>query len=117
MWTMFYDTCSGGEIKEPPYELIFIESDENEAKGIFYARFGHNPERVTCTCCGDDYAISSEESFDEITKYHRETRYGSGEYVTTESFSARKDVLIIRDDEIRLDERDVDVPNEGYIWV
>lgn len=74
MWTEFMDMCSGGGVKEPPYEYIYIEAPEEEAKVIFYNRFGHNPERVTCTCCGDDYSISSHESLAQLTGYHRNCR-------------------------------------------
>ena len=70
MWTRFMDMHSGGGSKEP-YEYIYIEAAEDEAKVIFYNRFGHNPERVTCTCCGDDYSISSEEDFAQLTGYDR----------------------------------------------
>ena len=48
-WTLFWDMASGGDTKEEPYENIYIEAPEEEAKVIFYNRFGHNPERVSCT--------------------------------------------------------------------
>lgn len=62
MWTEFMDMHSGGGTKEEPYEYIFIEAPREEAIIIFYNRFGHNPERVTCTCCGDDYSITEYET-------------------------------------------------------
>lgn len=71
VWTRFMDMHSGGGTKEPPYEYIYIEAPENEAKVIFYNRFGHNPERVSCTCCGDDYSISEEKSLEQATAYER----------------------------------------------
>jgi len=52
------DMHSGGDLKEK-WQYIYIEAPEEEAKVIFYNRFGHNPNRVTCTCCGKDYSISS----------------------------------------------------------
>lgn len=71
IWTQFWDTHSGGGCKEPPYEKIYIEAPEDEAKVIFYNRFGHNPERVTCTCCGGDYSISESVSLEQASGYHR----------------------------------------------
>ena len=65
------DMHSGGGTKEAFYEKILIEAPEDEAKVIFYNRFGHNPERVSCTCCGDDYSISSEEDLAQLTGYDR----------------------------------------------
>lgn len=59
-WTRFHDMHSGGGTKEPPYEKIYIEAPEDEARVIFYNRFGHNPDRVSCTCCGNDYSIDSD---------------------------------------------------------
>ena len=71
MWTHFYDMHSGGGTKEPPYEHIFIEADRDEAVSVFYSAFSHSPERISCTCCGEDYAIYTEESLDQLTGYHR----------------------------------------------
>lgn len=73
-WTRFMDMHSGGGTKEPPWEYIYIEAPECEARTIFYNRFGHNPERVTCTCCGGDYSISSGE-LAALTAYDRGCDY------------------------------------------
>lgn len=51
--------------------MIYIEAPEAEAKVIFYNRFGHNPERITCTCCGEDYSISESDDLLQLTGYHR----------------------------------------------
>lgn len=75
MWTLFWDMHSGGGTKEHPYEKIYIEAPEQEAKVIFYNRFGHNPERVSCTCCGEDYAIDESETLEQASGYHRGCRY------------------------------------------
>lgn len=75
-WTQFWDMHSGGRTKEAPYEQIYIEAPEDEAKIIFYNRFGHNPSRVSCTCCGDDYSISEGESIEQVTGYQRGCDYG-----------------------------------------
>ena len=74
-WTRFMDMASGGSQKEPPYEYILIEAEEKEAQIIFYNRLGHNPNRVTCTCCGEDYSISENESLEQITAYDRNCAY------------------------------------------
>jgi hypothetical protein len=70
-WTQFWDMHSGGGLKESPYSMIYIEAPEAEARVIFYNRFGHNPSRVSCTCCGDDYSVDSEETLERLTGYHR----------------------------------------------
>lgn len=70
VWTHFWDMHSGGGQKEK-WGHIFIEAPEKEAEVIFYNRFGHNPHRVTCTCCGSDYSISEEKSLKEATAYER----------------------------------------------
>ena len=71
MWTSFMDMHSGGGTKEAPYENIYIEAGEEEAKIVFYNRFGHNPDRVTCTCCGNDYSVSEGKDLTQITGYER----------------------------------------------
>lgn len=70
MWTRFMDMHSGGGNKEK-WAHIYIEAPEDEARVIFYNRFGHNPERVSCTCCGEDYGISSGESLSQLTGFDR----------------------------------------------
>jgi hypothetical protein len=66
MWTVFLDMHCGGDCKEDA-SLIFIEAGIEEAKVVFYNMFHHNPERVSCTCCGPDYAIDEWESLERAT--------------------------------------------------
>lgn len=73
-WTEFWDHHSGGSSKEP-FEKIYIEAPEDEAIRVFFARFGHNPRRVTCTCCGPDYGVSEDDSFAQMTGHHRSCAY------------------------------------------
>ena len=73
MWTHFWDMHSGGGQKEK-WSHIYIEAPEEEAKFVFYHRFGHNPDRVTCTCCGNDYSISSDKSLKSLTGFQRNCR-------------------------------------------
>lgn len=154
-WTQFLDMNSGGGRKEP-WDRIYIEAPEEEAKVIFYNRFGHNPERVTCTCCGDDYSISESESLEQASAFHRhcasayfnkktgkrwtkgknrfdrpddyqnwDWRYleeqETGEYAQTyipiDAYLETDEVLVIRADEIKPEERAGEVPSQGYVWV
>ena len=69
-WTTFWDMHSGGGQKED-FAIAFIEAPEDEAKLIFYNRFGHSPDGVSCTCCGSDYSVSESESLEQATGYHR----------------------------------------------
>ena len=122
-WTLFWDMHSGGGTKEEPYEKIYIEAPEEEAKVIFYNRFGHNPERVSCTCCGEDYSIIESETLEQASGYHRNCAWDkeTKSYVnkpnvsiTVEEYSKQKDVLIIPKSEIKDNERIGYVPREGY---
>ena len=72
-WTRFMDMHSGGGLKEK-VQYIYIEAPEEEAKIIFYNKFGHSPDRVSCTCCGKDYSISSGEDLAQMTGYDRGCR-------------------------------------------
>lgn len=125
MWTRFMDMHSGGGSKEKPFEYIYIEAPEAEAKVIFYNRFGHNPERVTCTCCGDDYSIYEEESLEQLSAYDRNCRYEASTrqwveeigasyrpYESIEEYKKREDVLIIPASEILDSEREGELPVE-----
>lgn len=169
-WTQFWDMNSGGGRKEN-WQHIFIEAPRDEATVVFYNRFGHNPERVSCTCCGEDYSIDEGESLALLTAHHRHcgnlvtprdpvTRLykqpqdpwfkehyylepdeeaearergweveestarkvgremGSdyGAYLTLAEFIATSDVLVIRADEIKPEERKGEVPSQGYVW-
>lgn len=73
MWTHYWDMNSGGGRKEK-WKHIYIEAPKAEADVIFYKRFGHNPNRVSCTCCGGDYSISEDENLAQLTGYHRGLR-------------------------------------------
>lgn len=124
MFTRFMDMHSGGRTKEEPYEYIYIEAGEQEAKRVFYNRFGHNPERVTCTCCGDDYSISESESLELASAFDRGCEYDMSirDYDTTtakvslDDYVQRPDVLVIRESDIKPDERIGEVPVQGYVW-
>lgn len=74
MWTRFMDMASGGRQKER-FAYCYIEAPEEDAKVIFYNRFGHNPERVSCTCCGPDYSIGQSTTLEEATAHERDCRW------------------------------------------
>ena len=129
-WTQFWDMHSGGGQKAD-WAMIYIEAPEEDAKVIFYNRFGHNPERVTCTCCGEDYSISEGESIEQLTGYHRgcgydksEKRYLESEstdgyhgpYMTIEQYEESDGVLFIHAKDIKPVEKVGEVPEEGYVW-
>lgn len=167
MWTRFMDMHSGGGSKED-WAYIYIESSEEKAKTIFYNRFGHNPERVTCTCCGEDYSISEEEDLEQATAHERNCEFvylrpdgseceqkeawlsGSGMnkgyssgyaerqkdstmrireqcntdpdkdwglYITLDNYIKSGNVKVIKADEIKLEEKQGPVPEEGYVWM
>ena len=135
MWTQFWDMHSGGGTKEPPYEKIYIEAPEDEAVSIFYSRFGHNPHKVTCTCCGPDYSISEYEELAQATAFHRNCEFDEklnkyieqpkkyawdgtyAQHITLEDYCNQEDVCIIRKETIKDNERDAYVPEEGYVWI
>ena len=132
MWTLFWDMHSGGGTKEPPYENIYIEAPQDEAIVIFYNRFGHNPNRVSCTCCGGDYSISENEELSQVSGFHRGCKYDreANRYVeeetesrffqkglqTIEEHKKNEDVLVIEASDIQDHERVGDVPTQGFVW-
>ncbi len=129
-WTRFMDMHSGGGTKEGDYEHIYIEAPEEEAKLVFQNRFGHNPNRVTCTCCGPDYSISEEESLEQATGYERGCNYEDGQYVerkSGESWAADYQTLaqykaesikahFIEAKDIKPEERVGELLEQGYVW-
>lgn len=136
-WTLFWDMHSGGGTKEGGWEKIYIEAPEEEARVIFYNRFGHNPDRVSCTCCGPDYAISENESLEQVSAYHRNCKWvsdkrmkGGGYYVeeetdrsyrergymTVSEYLKSKEVHAIFAKDIKDEERRGVVPEQGYVW-
>lgn len=133
MWTQFMDMHSGGGAKEE-WEYIYIEAPEKEAAVIFYNRFGHSPFRVTCTCCGADYATTEASSLEQVTAFERGCMYDQGSecylekggadcipvlhppYRTLDEYLKSKDILVIREAEIRPEEKSGTLPIQGYVW-
>lgn len=143
-WTQFMDMRSGGGLKEGELEYIYIEAPEEEANVIFYKRFGHSPNRVSCTCCGNDYLVTEAETLAQATGYNRncrlayfrdgvevserdrlvkgvickyvEERGKLGEYVPLSEYLKKKTVLVIRANEIKEADRYGEIPEQGYVW-
>jgi hypothetical protein len=131
VWVCFHDMHSGGGLKEEPYHMIYIQAiSEDAAKVIFYNRFGHNPERITCTCCGEDYSISSDPSLEQLTGYHRKCKYDgkakkyveeptrkNAKFQTMEEYLQSDDILVIYTKDVKEEEKYGSVPSEGWVWI
>ena len=117
-FTLFWDMNSGGGQKEK-WSQIFIEAPREEAEVIFFNRFGHNPHRVTCTCCGQDYSVTEEDSLEEAAHYHRTNHWNDEGKVSLslEEFCSLDHVLVIRAEDIKPEERKGSLPTQGYVWV
>lgn len=134
-WTHFHDMHSGGGQKLD-WGHIFIESPQAEAEVIFYNRFGRNPHKVTCTCCGPDYSISEEEGegddgLAQATGYERNCYYNVADHLYLElprrpgakdcqkldDYLASGKACVIRAEEIKPEERQGELPQQGYMWV
>lgn len=74
VWTRFMDMHSGGGQKLS-WAFIYIEAPQAEAEVIFQNRFNRNPNRVTCTCCGEDYSIDEEPTLEESTAFDRGCKF------------------------------------------
>lgn len=74
MWTRFMDMHSGGGQKLR-WAYVYIEAPQEEAEVVFYKRFGRNPHKVTCTCCGPDYAVNESETLERASAYERGCRW------------------------------------------
>lgn len=132
-WTRFMDMHSGGNLKEEQ-QYIYIEAPEEQAKSVFYAIFGHNPERVTCTCCGDDYSIGQSADLEQASAFNRNCHYDTTErkyvervgdspwaqregHVPLADYLQHKDVRVIYAEDFPEGARDVHVPRSGYVWM
>jgi hypothetical protein len=133
VWTSFMDMHSGGGCKEEPFEHIFIQAPIEEAKIVFFNRFGHSPVRVSCTCCGSDYYIDEHTSLEQATADERgcgwdakkecyvekggDRQFSLNKYCTLAEYRKHKDVLIIPESDIKPHERKGTLPQQGFVWV
>lgn len=116
-WTQLMDMHSGGSSKEP-FEHCFIEAPLVEAKNIFANRFGHDPDHVTCSCCGSDYSSTESPSLEQATAYERNCKFSNGRwieeggaesfkgpYIPLKEYLTRPDVIFIDEKDIRPEDR------------
>ena len=130
-WTQFWDMHSGGGTKEGNFNHIYIEAESEAAQIIFQNKFGHNPNRVSCTCCGPDYSISSESTLEALTGYERgcawddtvkscverpDTDRFSKKYMTLDEYLTKSNVLVIRASDITPDMYEGELRESGYVW-
>lgn len=97
MWTLFIDNHTGGYSKEK-FDRILIEAKEAVAVRVFFARFGHRYDRVSCTCCGPDYGVHG-------VSFEQELRNDCGS------------ILVIHANDIEPHEQTAEIPRQGYVWV
>lgn len=81
MWTEFYDMSSGG-MEKTEWTKIYIELPRKEAEAYFEEVFGSDPNNVTCSCCGADYAIYEQSDEPEEHKDHRIIRKSEIQIIT-----------------------------------
>lgn len=123
-WTLFWDMNSGGKQKED-FKYCYIQAKEEKAISIFYSRFGHDPNNVTCSCCGEDYYVSIHRTLSEASGFHRGCAWDSKKeiyvdkpdkgkyskkYIPLREYRKQEDVLIIPKKDIKEKERHVEVP-------
>lgn len=80
MWVIFIDMHSGGGLKEPPFENIYLEIPDDiykvtEPAQIFERIFGHDPDDVCYPTCGSNYSISEDETLEQATGYYRGCKF------------------------------------------
>jgi hypothetical protein len=124
-WTQFWDMSSGGGQKLD-WGLIFIEAPLDQAVRVFQNRFGRNPYRVTCTCCGADYSVDEANSLEEATAYFRKCEWRGKGYDLSTGIPLAKYLsdgaeykgipLVIRAEEIKSEELQGELRREGYVW-
>ena len=88
-WTRFVDMYSGGS-RKTPYEEIYVEGARRTAIGVFQDRLNRDPDNVTCSCCGEDYAYDDDyATLEEATEYHLMNG------ISLEEYLAKPTVLVI----------------------
>lgn len=56
-WTLFTDLLSDRG-RKTDFDDIIIEAPIEEAKRIFWEKFGFMADKISCECCGEDFDIS-----------------------------------------------------------
>jgi hypothetical protein len=103
---------SGGQLKQTPYQYIYIELPESQAIDAFQDRFNHDPNAVACPCCGENYAISEADTLAQASGYQRDCKFDGeadqyveeqaekfsfNEYEPLDSYVEHRDVLVLRE--------------------
>jgi hypothetical protein len=114
--------CSGGSQKLD-FAFLYVEAPIEQAKAVFYNRFGRNPDRVTCTCCGADYSIDDDnESLEEASQFDRRINWRDDDVWPLDKFTSLRTtpdgqpVSFIYASEIAAGELTANIPEEGYVW-
>lgn len=88
-WTQFYDMHSGGGTKIRPFDKIYIQAPELEARYIFQEIFDRHPEHVSCSCCGEDYSVTEFTDLLQATGSERHAHYDGTKYLEEPDHSRR----------------------------
>lgn len=99
--TRFMDMHSGGKLKTP-FTHIYVDAPIDEALAIFIDTFQHDPNNVTCKCCGEDFVYEESDSLEEATAYDRGAEwndqgydYKTAKMSLEEYFSGKNKVIFI----------------------
>jgi len=61
-------------LSERSNDFLRLEDQVGNIQNNYCAKCTRNPNRVTCTCCGEDYSVSEHENLEQATAYERECR-------------------------------------------
>jgi hypothetical protein len=101
--TRFMDMHSGGKLKTP-FTHIYVDAPLDKALGIFKDTFQHDPDNVTCKCCGEDFVYEEYNSLEDATAYDRKAEwddikqryfYETAKISLDEYFSGKNKVIFI----------------------
>ena len=75
VWTFFEDAYAEGNLKFKEFSWIIVQAEQEKAIEMFKAFTNVDPQRVTCTCCGQHYSIREHDSVFQATAFERSCRY------------------------------------------
>lgn len=73
-FTKFWDMHSGGSQKLE-WSKVYVNLSESEARVWFQSKFNRDCDHVTCAHCGKDYSVSTADTLEELTHFHRNEIY------------------------------------------
>ena len=118
-WTKLFDMSSGVHEKTD-WSIIFIQADQEDAIRYANWRWDIHPDNVTCTCCGEDFFVSSGE-LGKIAKFHVTSWSGDESELGWEDVVARArgrdDMLLVFSDEMGDEWKGHSVHHSGYVWL